>query len=169
MPYSLGKMFETKFKEDWIRTFPDSFILRLYDTTNGFQNIGNPSDFICYNKGLLFLAEVKSVQSASFPFTNLRQYDRLLTYSHKQGVRPVVIIWFTKHNQVLAVPIVTIKKMKRDGLKSINPEKIERDKYFVVEVPSVKLRTFMKSDYSVLMTIPEDVDIEKIMNEEVNG
>ena len=33
---NLGKSFEEKFKQDWIKTFPDSFIMRLYDQVSGY-------------------------------------------------------------------------------------------------------------------------------------
>ena len=46
---NLGKEFETRFKLDWTRTFPNGTITRLYDVTSGYKSMSTISDFICYN------------------------------------------------------------------------------------------------------------------------
>lgn len=45
MAENLGKKFEELIKEAFER---ECYILRLYDTTNGFLNVNNPCD-LCYN------------------------------------------------------------------------------------------------------------------------
>lgn len=154
-----GKAFENKVRENFRSSFPGGFILRLPDQMSGLHNSSNISDFLAYNYPYFFLLEAKSVQTASFPFTNLRQYDRLLDAAYKPGVRAGVVIWFTERDLVWYVPIVTVKKLKDDGIKSLNPDKVNRDNYFILNIPSVKLRTFMNSDYRVLMDLPEDSEI----------
>lgn len=155
-----GKAFEAKVKENFKTSFPEGYILRLADQQSGYLTTSsNPADFVAYNYPHLFLLEAKSIQTASFPFSNLRQYDRLLAAAYKPGVRAGVVMWFTSRDLVWFVPIVTIKKMKDAGLKSLNPDKIDRDTYYILPLPSVKLRTFMNSDYSVLMKLPEDKNI----------
>ena len=41
-----------------------------------------------------------------------------------------------------------MEKIKNEGLKSFNINKMKPEDYFYLEIPSKKLRTFMKSDYS---------------------
>lgn len=162
----LGKAFEQKVKECWIKSFPEGFILRLPDQMSGFHLSNNVADFICFNESKLFLLEAKSVQTASFPFANLRQYEKLLKCSHIKGVRPLVVIWYIKKDRVIAVPIVTIKKLIDDGFKSLNVDKVDRNRYYIMDIPSVKLRTFMDSDFSILMELPEDEEIDKFNSKE---
>lgn len=155
-----GKQFENKVREDFKRSFKDGYILRLADQQSGYINTSsNPADFVAYNRPYFFLLEAKSIQTPSFPFANLRQYDKLLAAAYKPGVRAGVIMWFVEKDLVWFVPIVTIKKMKDEGLKSLNPDKIDPEEFYIKKIPSVKLRTFMSSDYSVLMDIPEDSEI----------
>lgn len=157
---SFGKQFEQKFRENWITSMPGSFILRLNDQVSGYNNSNNLSDFICFTKGILFPIETKSIQKVSFPFTNLVQYDRMEAVCDLEGVLPLVVMWFVNSDRVLAVPIKTIRKMKKHGLKSLNPNTVDREKYYMVDIPSVKLRTFMNSDYSCLTSMLSNEEIE---------
>lgn len=155
-----GKAFESKVKECFQKSFPQGYILRLADQQSQYLGASsNPADFIAYNHPHLFLLEAKSVQTASFPFSNLRQYDKLLAAAYKPGIVSGVVMWFTNKDLIWFVPIVTIKKLKDNNIKSINPDKLNREKYYIVPVPSVKLRTFMNSDYSVLMDVLPDEEI----------
>ena len=61
-----GKKFETKFKEDWEQFVPNSLLVRLYDTTNGYMGIKNLSDYIGYKKPNMFIMELKSLQGNTF-------------------------------------------------------------------------------------------------------
>ena len=54
----ISKQFETKFKEDWKKSFLNSFCLRLQDQMSGYKVVSqNPCDFICYAKPYLYLIE----------------------------------------------------------------------------------------------------------------
>jgi hypothetical protein len=53
MANNRGKQFENKFKIDFVKSFPEGTIDRIYDTTNGFKTISNISDFIGYNYPIL--------------------------------------------------------------------------------------------------------------------
>ena len=150
-----GKQFELKFKEDWERTFGKYTIDRLYDSVSGYKAISNISDFIGYKFPHLFYLECKSVNNNTFPFQNLTQYDKLLPKVGLKGVRVGVVIWFKDHDKVWYVPISTISKMKQDGKKSVNVLKSQNEGYNIIEIPSVKKRVFMDSDYSVLLTLEE--------------
>lgn len=154
----VGKKFETKFRDDFLK-IPNSTIDRLYDTTNGFKAITQVSDFIGYKKPNIFYLEVKTHAGNTFPFSCLSQYDKLLCKCGIEGVRVGVVLWLYEHDAVMYVPIASIKQMKEDGLKSVNIKMYndENCKYRIIRIPSTKKKVFMDSDYSVLTTL-EDGD-----------
>lgn len=154
-----GKDFEKKFQMDWIKTFPESVLIRLPDQMSGYKTTSqNICDFIGYNSGILFLMECKSHYGNTFPFQKLTQYDKLLCKVGIKGVRTGVFIWFIDHDRVIYVPIKTIKQMKEDGKKSVNITTIDNENYRFFDIPSIKLRVFMDSDYSVIFEKTEDGD-----------
>ena len=147
-----GKQFEEQFKKDFLRTFPNGFIFRLPDQMSGYKSYSqNPCDFICYTHGKLFLVECKSHKGASIPFDAIPQYSRLLEHIKEKHVKPGVIIWFYEKDRVIWVPVKSMYKMKKDNEKSIKLSKLDSGKYEFIEIPSKKLRTFMDSDYTVLV------------------
>lgn len=156
MANNRGKVFEEKFKTDFLKV-PYSTIDRLYDVTNGYRNIKQVADFIgvigdpVTDMGLTFYLECKSHAGASIPIDNITQYDKLITKIGIPGVRSGVVLWLYDKDKVLYIPADTLKKLKEDGEKSIGIRHL--DKYHIVEVPSVKRRVFMDSDYSILRTI----------------
>lgn len=143
-----GKKFEKSFLEDWSRTVPNSLCYRLYDVTIGYKAIANVGDFICYSYPCCYIIDCKSKEGNTLPFSDLRQYDLMLKYKGIQGLLVGFIVWFVDHDRVLWIPIETMEKIKNEGLKSFNINKMSKDNYFYLEIPSKKLRTFMKSDYS---------------------
>lgn len=151
---SLGKQFEQKVKEDFVKV-DGATIDRLYDTTNGFKNISQISDFIGYRYPNIFYLEVKSHSGNTFPLTKLTQYGKLVSKVGIYGVRAGVIIWFYDHDKVVYVPISEITKMKNDGKKSVNIKMLSEKSYNIIEIPSIKKRTFLDSDYRVLMSLKE--------------
>lgn len=155
MATNKGKSFEQKLKEDWKRTIPNSSIDRIYDTVNGLKGVSNICDFIGFKKPNIFYLEAKSHKGNTFPFSNLRQYDKLVEKIGIDGVRTGVVIWFYSHDRVIYVPTSTIKKMKEDGCKSVNIRTIDVDGYRYIEIPSIKKRVYMDSDYSVLLGLEE--------------
>ena len=145
-----GKDFEKQFRNDWKRCFPGTFILRLRDNVSGYKgNAKNPCDFLCFPKDKLYMLETKSHYDNTFPFSDLTQYEDLLSYRHCKNVIIGVVIWFIDHDKVIYVPLDTITKMKQDGCKSVNINKL--DGYDYVEIPSTKKRVLMESDYSILI------------------
>jgi hypothetical protein len=92
MALNRGKAFENKFKEDFLRTVPDCSLDRLYDSVSGFKAITNISDFIGYSYPNIFYLECKSHKGASFPFSNLTQYDKLVCKVGIKGVRVGVVL-----------------------------------------------------------------------------
>lgn len=134
---------------------PDPSIDRLYDTTNGFKSIANISDFIGYSYPNLFFIECKTHLGHTFPLANLTQYDKLAAKVGIKGVRAGMVLWFIDHDRVCYVPISTITKMKADGKKSVNVKMLDDKSYNIIEIPSVKKRVFLDSDYSCLLNLKD--------------
>ena len=145
-----GKQFEKVFEENWKKSFPNTFIYRLKDDVSGyFGTSRNPCDFLCLPKDKLFMIEVKAHYGNTFPFSAFSQYETLKSYAGCQNVLQGVMIWFIDHSRIIYVPIETITKMMKDGLKSVNINKL--DGYVYVDIPSKKKRVFLESDYSILI------------------
>jgi Holliday junction resolvase len=154
MAISRGKQFETKFKEDWIRTVPNSFILRLPDQVSNFAGYSsNICDFIAYNYPNLFLIECKTIHGNTLPFSNLTQFEKLVQYKDIKGVYPGVVVWWIDRDVVAWISIETVIKMKQDENKSINVKMVEEKVYDILTIPSVKKRVFLDSDYSVIINL----------------
>ena len=144
-----GKQFEQKFAQD-IRQIPGVSVDRLYDPVSGYRSISNISDYIVYKYPEIFYMEVKSIHGNTFPLTNLTQYEKLKSKIGIKGVRAGVTIWFCDRDRVVYVPVETIKRMREEGLKSVNIRTIDDTDYEFINIPSVKKRVFMDSDYRVL-------------------
>lgn len=150
MAYNIGKKFEERFFSDWKTSFPNTFIYRLNDQMSGYMTVSrNPCDFIAFVNGKLHLIECKSHKGASMPLSNFRQYTEMSKYRGIENVFAGMVLWLIEKDAVLYIPLSTIDKMIEDGKKSVGLVSI-KDGYNIIEIPSEKLRTFMKSDYSVL-------------------
>ena len=149
-----GKQFENRFKLEWEKSFPNSFILRLPDQMSGYKYSNNICDFICFNDGILYLIECKVHKGASIPFDKISQYPKLLEKANIYGIRSGVILYLYEKYRVFYIPVTTIKKMKEDGKKSVGIKALEEG-YNIIEIPSKKLRVFTDSDYSVLQDLKE--------------
>ena len=157
MSTNQGKAFEQKFKECWMKSFPNSFIYRLPDQLSSYLTVSqNPGDFICFTNKRLFLIECKSHDGASIPFTAIPQYERLLNYKNIPDVYPGIVIWFKEKDKVLWVPIDVAEKIYKDGNKSIQLKMFEKNLYNIIEIPSTKKRVFMDSDYTILSTLEKE-------------
>ena len=86
---------------------------------------------------------------------NLTQYDKLIKKDGIKGVIAGVFIWFYEKDKVLFVPIGVCRQMMEDGEKSVNCKKFcensYKKSYNIIDIPSKKKRTFMESDYSVIL------------------
>lgn len=152
MSINYGKKFEERFKQDWINS-TGGIVIRLYDNTSGYLSISNISDYICYKYPNIFFIECKSHRGASIPFENISQYQKLITLSNTLGVRCGIVLWLYEKDIVLYIPVSVIKQLKDIGEKSVGIRHL--DKYDIIKIPSEKLRVFMKSDYSVLLSLKE--------------
>ena len=153
MAVNKGKAWEAKFKTDFMKSFPDGSIDRLYDPVGGYYGINNICDFIGYEWPNIYYLELKSHKGNTFPFTCLPQYDKLTSKVGIKGVRAGVVLWFIDHDQVIYAAISTITKMKNDGKKSINVK--ELDDYHLIKLPGQKKRVFVECDYRVLKDLDE--------------
>ena len=155
MATNLGKKFELKMKEDWKQSFPEGTIDRIYDSVSGYKTISNVCDFIAYNFPYIQYLECKSHLGNTWPFTKFTQYDKLIEKDGIKGVIAGVVLWMIEHDTVVFLPVGEVKKMKEDGLKSFNIKMLKNSSYNIVVIPSVKKRTFMDSDYTVLKKLEE--------------
>lgn len=154
MAYNLGKKFEEQVRKDLERCFENSFVLRLPDQQSGYYGTSqNICDFILYTQGKLFLLECKSHKGNTFPLSNLTQFGKLQKYMGVDGLRSGVILWFIEHDKVLYVPIETVIYLTDQGKKSINIKDIGADGIIMYDLPSVKKRTFLETDYSMLLEV----------------
>lgn len=151
MGESLGKKFEKKFKDDWEKTVSDSLCYRLVDVQGGYFGVSNVSDFICYRYPIIFLVECKSKLGNTFPFSDFRQYEKMLPYIGITGVKLGVVLWMIDHHKVLWIPIETFKKIKDEGGKSFNIKMLDNPDYEVLDLNAKDLRTFMSVDYNNLI------------------
>ena len=147
MSDNIGKKFERRFQKNFLK-MPGSTIDRLYDVTLGYENISQICDFIGYVYPNIVYVECKAYKGNTFPLSKLTQYDKLLAKKDVNGAIAGAVIWFYERDKVLFAPIKTIEQMKNDGKKSI--KYTDDELYNIIDVPSVKRRTFMDSDYSVI-------------------
>lgn len=152
MAKNYGKEFEQKFKEDFLK-LKDATIDRLYDVTTGYRSISQISDFIGYCFPTIFYLECKSHRGASIPIGNITQYDKLKTKIGIPGVRAGVVLWLVDKDIVMYIPMSTVKQLKESGEKSIGIRHLTD--YNIYEIPSVKKRVFMDSDYSLLLNLKD--------------
>lgn len=150
MANNLGKKFEAQFKNDFLK-IPNSTIDRIYDPGFGMKGISNICDFIAYVYPNIYYFECKSKIGNTFPLDNLKQYDKLIQKKNIKGVIVGVILWFIEHDKILFIPIETFEKLKKDEKKSFNIKMVGDNNYPSIEIPSIKKRMFMESDYSVLL------------------
>lgn len=152
MAKNYGKEFEAKFKEDFLK-LEDSTIDRLYDVVTGYKSITQIADFIGYKFPLIYYLECKSHRGASIPMVNITQYDKLREKIGKKGVRAGIVLWLIDKDKVLYIPMSTVKQLKDQGEKSIGIRHLGL--YNIKEIPSIKKRVFMDSDYSILLDLED--------------
>lgn len=152
MAKNYGKEFEQKFKEDFLK-LENSTLDRLYDVVTGYKSIKQVSDFIGYVYPSIFYIECKSHRGASIPMENITQYEKLKAKIGIPGVRAGVVLWLVDKDKVMYIPMSTVKQLKEQGEKSIGIRHL--DAYNIIEIPSVKKRVFMDSDYSILKNLQD--------------
>ena len=148
----LGKKFEQRFREDWKKCFPNTFIYRLPDQITGYKDTSqNPCDFLAFNNNTLWMLECKETTEGTINFAKIPQLDRLKDYIGLDHVEQYIIVWYSSFDKVIACPASEALKMRNDGKKSISLKMLEDKSYNIIDIPSKKLRTFMESDYTCLL------------------
>ena len=155
MNKNLPQLWEQKFKECWLKSFPNTLCFKIPNQISGFLNVNNFADYMCFDGKRLYLIDCKSHSGASFPLSSFPQYQRLISLKHIPNLVTGIALWLYEKDTVCFVPTYTVEKMKQNGLKSINPKTINRKKYYMVDIPSIKLRTFMNSDWSIMDNVPD--------------
>lgn len=150
---NLGKKFEDKFKADFSK-LPGVSLDRLYDPTGGYSGVRNISDFIAYVFPNEYYVECKSCHGNTWNFSNYTQYEKQLGKIGIKGVRVGVVLWMIDHDKVVYLPTKTVKQMKEDAKKSFNIKDLDSD-YRIIDLPSVKKRLFMDTDYSKMLHLKE--------------
>ena len=100
------------------------------------------------------MLECKETQEGTINFSKIPQLDRpegLKDYINVKDVQPYIIVWFRSHDRVIACPASEALRIKADGNKSISLKMLDDKLYNIIEIPSKKLRTFLESDYTVLI------------------
>lgn len=146
-----GKDFEARFRKNWLETVRDSFCYRIPDQMSGFKGSSNVGDFICYKHPYMYIFDCKTKKGNTLPFSDIRQYDKMLEYKNILGVHVGIICWFYEKDLVVYIPIRTLEKIKNEDKKSFNIKMLEDENYECFSIPGKKLRTFIDTDYSKLV------------------
>lgn len=158
MSINKGKIFEDRFRENWKKSFPKTFIYRLADQVTGFKNTSqNPCDYLCFPGDKLFMIECKSHDGASIPFAAIPQYERLLEYKNYKNVCPGFVIWFKEKDIIIWVDIAVAEKIFNDGNKSIQLKMLTDEKYDLKKIPAVKKRVYLDADYTFLVNLYKEI------------
>ena len=152
MTLNKGKIWEKCVKESWESSFPNSFILRLPDQQNGyFGTSRNISDFIAFKSPYLFLIECKTIQGNTLPFSNLKQYEKMLNYQNIPNVKSGFLVWWQDKNVTARIPLDSVTLLKKENKKSIHVNYVIQKLYGIVQIPNIIKRVYPKCDLSVLM------------------
>lgn len=132
-----GKDFEEEIKKAFLRE-PFVDVQRLYDTTNGFTGIKQPSDFIVYKYPYQYYIECKTTWENTLRKDKLTQLDTLLKKQEVPGVVAGFMVWYIKHDTTVFIPVATVYrhllKYKSINIKDIqNNNLAESGDYFYID------------------------------------
>lgn len=150
MGTNYGKQFESVIK-DCLKKVPDIDIQRLYDTTNGFVGVKQPSDYIVYKYPHIYYLECKSTHAGTLNKNNITQLDALIEKSKVSGVEAGVIIWYEEHDVTVYIPIETLqvhfynRSKKSVAVKEILNEDLKQSGYYYI-LKGKKKRVFYDYD-----------------------
>lgn len=154
----IGKKWEAVFKRDWEKSFPGSFNYRLPDQVSGYKTTSqNPCDFLSFAEQILLMIECKAHAGASLPFSAIRQFDKLVSYTKIKDVFPGVLLWLYEKDIVLWISAEDLKKMRMAGKKSVGIKALDDQAYNIIQIPSKKKKVFLESDYQYLVTKLKEV------------
>ena len=151
MSSNRGKDFEGVIK-DCILQVPDVDVQRLYDSTNGFVGVRQPSDYIVYKFPYQYYVECKSTNSHTLHKDYLTQLDDLAKKRHVKGVVAGFIIWYIKDDVTVFIPVETAMQhfynrcMKSISVKDILNGSMKESGYYLV-LEGRKKRVFFDYDF----------------------
>lgn len=141
-----GKDFENLIKESMLRV-KDVDVQRLYDTTNGYVGVKQPSDFIVYKYPHQYYIECKCTWENTFHKSKITQLDDLWKKQIITGVHAGVIIWFISHDVTAYIPAFDLKMWFREH-PSINVKDLQSNALLHFDIPGRKRRVFFDYDFS---------------------
>lgn len=128
-------------------------VQRLYDTTNGFSGIKQPSDFSVYMFPHQFYLECKSTHSHTLNKNYISQMTELEKKAKVEGVIAGVFIWFQEDDLTIFVPVETLvnhfynRDKKSVAVKEVYNGDLEKSGWFYI-LKGKKKRVFF--DYDML-------------------
>lgn len=150
MSQNRGKDFEGVIK-DCLLKVPDIDVQRLYDTTNGFAGVKQPSDFSVYLFPYKYYLECKSTNQHTLNRSAISQLDALHEKSKIKGVTAGVFIWYIQDDLTVFIPVETLyehfytRDKKSVAVKDIISKDLQKSgKYYVLK--GEKKRVFWNYD-----------------------
>lgn len=137
-----GKDFEKQIAEAMMKV-PDIDVQRLYDPTNGYVGVRNPSDYIVYKYPYQYYIECKCTWENTLHKDYITQLDDLYKKSKTKGVIAGVFIWFIKHDVTVFITAESLVEHFKTH-KSVNVKDVKDDPYLLV--PGKKKRVFFDYD-----------------------
>lgn len=135
----LGKQAERKIRV-WLDKPEDGLSFeRLPDQLSGFYGSKNKCDFIVFKSPYMIYLESKSTWEDRFDFSMISdyQYESLLDRSKIENVFGYVAILFATYKRCFLIDVNQIAKLKREGKKSININKIDKWNFKYSEIPTL--------------------------------
>ena len=135
----LGKKAEQKLRV-WLDKPEDGLSFeRLPDQLSGFYGSKNKCDFIVFKSPYMIYLESKSTWEDRFDFSMISdyQYESLLDRSKIENVFGYVAILFATYKRCFLIDINQIAKLKSEGKKSININKIDKWNFKYSEIPTL--------------------------------
>ena len=141
-----GKDFEHLIKTSILKV-PDVDVQRLYDTTNGYVGVKQPSDFIVYKYPHQYYLECKCTWENTFHKGKITQLPELFEKQKTKGVNAGVIIWFISHDVTAYIPAATLS-LWFENHSSINVKDLKSGELNHLDIVGHKKRIFFDYDFS---------------------
>ena len=145
MSKNRGKQFEEIIKKAFQKV-EGCYIQRLYDPGFGYSGVKNFADFFIFLSPYLIFIECKSVDGGTLNFSRItdNQLKGLEEVSQKKNILGGVLVWFKDKDFTCFIPIESIIKAKKQGLKSISFASI--DSFYYILLNGQKKRVLFEYD-----------------------
>lgn len=128
-------------------------VQRLYDTTNGFSGVKQPSDFVVYLYPHIYYLECKSTHAHTLNQSYITQLVELEKKSKVEGVIAGTFIWYMEDDLTVFIPVETLcnhfynRSKKSVSVKDILSEDLKESGWYYI-LKGKKKRIFF--DYDML-------------------